>query len=148
MFHTLSNDASSLNNVGLDFDLFLARCSVAIEVLGASMMALNGGQVPVFLAATFIASLGSGTSAAIQSLALALSPPRDSGKLFASLSVVQSLASQVVGPLLFGVVFIRGVDADFAEAIFWLGVGLFSLAFLGLSSVRLGVRASSSPALL
>lgn len=118
----------------------MARCSVGIEIVGALLLANNGGRVPVFLAATFISALGSGTSAAIQSLALALAPPRDSGKLFASLSVVQSLASQVVGPALFGFVFIKSVRVDFPEAIFWVAVGLFSLAAVGLSSVRLHVR--------
>ncbi|CEQ42098.1 SPOSA6832_03871, partial [Sporobolomyces salmonicolor] len=118
------------------FDLRLARLSLLLDLLGFLAFSLSSHRIPLFLFATALQSLGSGASPAIQSLALAHSTPRDAGRLFASLSVVQSLASQVVGPVVFGLTFMNTVGST-PEAIFWLAGGLCAVSGAALCTVRL-----------
>lgn len=99
-------------------------------------MALNGGASGIFLAATALSCLGGGASAAIQSLALAHASPRDAGRLFACLSVLSSLSSSILGPILFGTVFYR-TAATRPETIFWVAVGVFALALCSMLLIRL-----------
>lgn len=75
----------------------------------------------------------------MQSLALAFASPRDVGRLFASLSVLSSISSQVVGPLAFGILYIKTVGF-FPELIFWAAVVLFTVSFIAMMMVRLGAR--------
>jgi len=127
------------------FDLVLARLSLGIDALGFLLFLVapllgapraSSAHTAVFLVAVLVQSLGSGSSPAIQSLALAHSTPRDAGRLFASLSVVQALAAQVVSPVLFTAVFSRTVGR-FDEGIFALALALSVASFTALSSVRL-----------
>ncbi|KPV73451.1 uncharacterized protein RHOBADRAFT_55188 [Rhodotorula graminis WP1] len=127
------------------FDLVLARLSLGIDALGFLLFLVaplvgapraSSAHTAVFLVAVLVQSLGSGASPAIQSLALAHSTPRDAGRLFASLSVVQALAAQVVSPVLFTAVFSRTVGR-FDEGIFALAFALSVASFAALSSVRL-----------
>ena len=129
-----------------DFDLLLARLSIAIDVVGFALFALNGGSVGSFLFATAFASFGGGAAAAIQSLALAHASPRDAGRLFASLSVLSSVASSVIGPVLFGAVF-NSTIATLPEAIFWVAAGLYSISLVSMLSVRLRKREGVAGAL-
>lgn len=102
-------------------------------------MALNHGSTTLFVSATFLQSFGCGATPALQSLALAMAAPRDVGRLFASLSVLGSLSAQVVGPALFGIIFIRSVG--FApELMFWVAVVLFAVSLCVLLMVRLESR--------
>jgi hypothetical protein len=133
-----SNLAPSHSRIA-DFDLLLARISILIDILGYTLFALNHGSPLHFLLASVFSSFGGGAGPAIQSLALAHASPRDAGRLFASLSVLQSVAAQVVGPLLFGAVFIWSVP-DYPEAIFWVAVGLFGLALGAMLCVKLRRR--------
>lgn len=107
-----------------------------IDLLGYILFALNGGSVTRFLLATAFTSLGGGAAPAIQSLALGHASARDTGRLFASLSVLSSVASSIVGPLLFGAVFIRTVDT-LPETLFWVAVALFAVSLTSLLTVRL-----------
>jgi hypothetical protein len=75
----------------------------------------------------------------MQSLALAFASPRDVGRLFASLSVLSSISSQVVGPLAFGILYIKTVGF-FPELIYWAAVVLFSVSFTAMMMVRLGAK--------
>ncbi|BGP20086.1 hypothetical protein JCM10213v2_008221 [Rhodosporidiobolus nylandii] len=126
------------------FDLRLAFFSLLIDFLAFVLFILSpllGPRTPeshvsIFLVGALLQSLGSGATPAIQSLALAHASPRDAGRLFASLSVVQALASQVFGPLVFGVVFIRTVGG-WSEAIFALAAGLSATSVLCLAGVKL-----------
>ncbi|GEM11059.1 MFS transporter [Rhodotorula toruloides] len=132
------------------FDLGLAKASLVLDLAGfllflsspyllatlSTWMRGSPQHVALFLSATFIQSLGSGASPAIQSLALAHASPRDAGRLFASLSVVQSLSSQVFGPIVFGSVFISTVG-KWSEAIFALASALAAVAIGCLMRVRL-----------
>ncbi|BGO95714.1 hypothetical protein NBRC10512_007413 [Rhodotorula toruloides] len=132
------------------FDLGLAKASLVLDLAGfllflsspyllatlSTSMRGSSQHVALFLTATFLQSLGSGASPAIQSLALAHASPRDAGRLFASLSVVQSLSSQVFGPIVFGSVFISTVG-KWSEAIFALASALAAVAIGCLMRVRL-----------
>lgn len=119
-----------------DFDLRLARISIVVEMCGYLAIALNGGSTAKFLAATALSCLGGGANAAIQSLALAHASPRDAGRVFACLSVLSSVASSIVGPLLFGTVYYRSIGAA-QEAIFWVAVGILGIALLTTLTIRL-----------
>ena len=119
------------------FDLGVVRMSIIIDLVGYALLATNAGSIRQFLVATAITCVGSGAGPAMQSLALSLTSPRDSGRLFASLSVLQSLSAQVAGPLMFASVFMRAVDVNYPELIFWVAVALFAFALVTYSLVRL-----------
>ncbi|KZV83796.1 hypothetical protein EXIGLDRAFT_777185 [Exidia glandulosa HHB12029] len=106
------------------FDLVLARGSLVIDILSyvGTLFAMDGAQ---FTAATIVGAFGGGLSPAIHSLALLLFGTEETGKLFGALSVVQTLCSQVIGPSLFGVVFMTTVS--------WFPKGIFVVAILGLT---------------
>ncbi|GAA5993236.1 hypothetical protein JCM10908_004524 [Rhodotorula pacifica] len=129
------------------FDLSLARWSLFLDLCGFVLFLLapyllpsslrgSSQHIALFLTAAVLQSMGSGASPAIQSLALAHASPRDAGRLFASLSVVQSIASQVIGPILFSVLFMQTVGR-WSEAVFALASLLAAMAVLSLSLVRL-----------
>lgn len=127
------------------FDLSLARLSLSLDLVGFLLFLVapllgapraSPAHELLFLLAVAVQSLGSGTSPAIQSLALAHATPRDAGRLFASLSVVQAVAAQVVSPVLFTAVFSRTVGR-FDEAIFALAVALSAASLAALGTVRL-----------
>jgi MFS family permease len=129
-----------------DFDLRLAVSSLSIDLVAFALYTIaplllstpsgSNQHLSLFLLAAFLQSLGTGATPALQSLALAHVSPRDAGKLFASLSVLQSLASQVIGPLIFGVAFMRTVGR-WSEAIFALATLLAAVSLAALSCVRL-----------
>lgn len=129
------------------FDLALARWSLLLDLFGFALFLLapyllpasmrgSSHHIALFLTAAVLQSMGSGASPAIQSLALAHASPRDAGRLFASLSVVQSIASQVVGPILFSVLFMQTVGR-WSEAVFALASVLAAVAVGTLSLVKL-----------
>lgn len=126
----------TLSWLGADFDLLLARISIAIDLVGYILFALSHASIPFFLFATAWASFGGGASAAVQSLALAHASPRDAGRLFASLSVLSSVASSIVGPLLFGAVF-NATVGTLPETLFWVAAGLFTISLVSMLTVRL-----------
>lgn len=125
-----------------DFDLRLARLSLLLDFLGFlafSLISLSAHPTAIpFLLSTFLQSLGSGASPTLQSLALAHSTPRDSGRLFASFSVVQSLSAQVIGPVVFGTTFINTVGkGKWTGSVFWLAGALCAISWICVSSLRL-----------
>ncbi|GAA5864066.1 hypothetical protein JCM8547_005123 [Rhodosporidiobolus lusitaniae] len=126
------------------FDLRLALTSLSLDLLGFLLYtlapllsrSLHTSHLSLFLLAALLQSLGSGATPALQSLALAHASPRDAGRLFASLSVLQSLANQVVGPLVFSLTYMRTVGR-WSEAIFALATGLSAVSCGALALVRL-----------
>ncbi|KAG8743687.1 hypothetical protein FRC10_011560 [Ceratobasidium sp. 414] len=60
----------------------------------------------------------------------------ETGRLFGALSVLQSLTSQIIGPSLFGAVFVNTIGVA-PRAIFWVSAGCGSVSLLALSMVRL-----------
>ncbi|GAA6048675.1 hypothetical protein JCM3770_002014 [Rhodotorula araucariae] len=127
------------------FDLSLARASLLFDLAGFLLFLLSPvlgaprgspHHTATFLVAVLVQSLGSGASPALQSLALAHAAPRDAGRLFASLSVVQALAAQVASPIAFAAVFSKSVGT-WSEGIFALAAALSTASLVALGSVRL-----------
>ncbi|KAF5358151.1 hypothetical protein D9756_001317 [Leucocoprinus leucothites] len=120
------------------FDLGLTRVSVAIEAIAYTCM----GLAPTALAFTvfgMVNSIGTAFSPAIQSATLALYMQRgnkESGKLFGALSVLQALGSQILGPSLYGFVYVKTV-ATYPRTIFFVSVITFVISSLLLACVRL-----------
>ncbi|SGY84187.1 BQ5605_C009g05682 [Microbotryum silenes-dioicae] len=129
------------------FDLFLAKLSLLVDLVGYVLLALNGGSPVRFLIGTGFSAFGGGASAAVQSLALAHTSPRDSGRLFAGLSVLSSVNGMILGPLLFGTVFIATVE-KMPETFLWVLVGLITTGLATLMTVRLRKRVDSLEELL
>ncbi|CAE6436761.1 unnamed protein product [Rhizoctonia solani] len=143
-------------------DLFVARLSLAMEFVGYIVMALTT-NIPLFAITTCWMSFGGGFGPSVQSIALALSQdqaadkrtddpptpeydsiskpttpstPSENGTLFGALSVLQAISSQIVGPSLFGLVFVKTISSA-PHAIFWTSacciiVSLFALGMVGL----------------
>ncbi|KAJ7172296.1 major facilitator superfamily domain-containing protein [Mycena filopes] len=122
------------------FDLWLARISLGIEVIAYTAMPFaNTGLA--FTGLTIMSSFGSGFSPAVQSFALELYTRKvgatvESGKLFGALSVIQALAGQILGPSVYGLIFVKTV-ATFPEAIFFVSVASVVVSLVCLSFVRL-----------
>lgn len=127
---------SSLTIIHPDFDLFLARGSIFIDVVAYGLLAITPPNAIPFVLYSGLSSFGGGAGAALQSLALSLASPRDAGRLFASLSVLQSISSQVIGPVLFATIYIKTVSW-FPEMMFWVATAIFVVSFVACVAVRL-----------
>jgi len=100
----------------------------------------------MWIAATLISSFGGGFTPSVQSLAVELSSrnshaksvgssAKNFGQLFGALGVVQALASQVIGPTLFGTIFVASIES-YPKAIFVTGGCIVTLGLLVLSFIR------------
>ncbi|KAH9930705.1 major facilitator superfamily domain-containing protein [Fomitopsis serialis] len=126
------------------FDLDLARCSIALEIIAHVLMALAHTGV-LFTAWSVFGALGSGFGPSVSSVATTLyirNGGKELGKLFGALSVVQIVCSQVVGPFLYGVTFMHTVKT-FPQAVFALSIGSLTLAFILLAFIRLPKAAAA-----
>lgn len=93
-----------------------------------------------FSLATLMGSVGQGFIPSVQSVALELYSRRgetETGKLFGALSVVSALGSQIVGPAMFGFVYIQTV-AFAPAAVFYVSTAITAVALTLLCLVRLG----------
>lgn len=139
-------NAPSDPGITAQLDHKLGLLSLAFEVIAHAMMPLAPSGV-VFIAIAGLGSIGSGYQPAIQSLVLALHSQRhsvdgvaggeveDAGKLFGALSIMETFASGVTGPALFGIIFMNTVEV-FPAAIFLASAACFALSFVLLSLVR------------
>ncbi|OCH93392.1 MFS general substrate transporter [Obba rivulosa] len=127
------------------FDLNVARVSLFIDIVSYITMAAapSGG---IFILGSMLGSFGSGFGPAVQSLALALYTQRggkESGRLFGAIGVVQTISSQILGPLLFGVTFVQ-MAKIFPQAIFVLGAAALTTSLVLLTFVRLPKQVASA----
>lgn len=92
-----------------------------------------------FTGITALSSMGAGLLPAAHSLALCIlhasGESADVGKLFGALSVLQAVGSTIIGPSVFGVLFVKTVG-KWNEAIFALAAGLIFVAICMVSMVR------------
>ncbi|KAF8808993.1 MFS general substrate transporter [Phlegmacium glaucopus] len=120
------------------FDLNLARVSLLIDVAAYASMGLS--QSPILFALFgSLGALGVGFNPAIQSVALALYARRggtEIGKLFGAISLIQAISSQILGPFIYGVVYIKTV-AIYPRMVFFVSVAAVSISFCLLSLVRI-----------
>ncbi|KAF5389821.1 hypothetical protein D9757_003673 [Collybiopsis confluens] len=120
------------------FDLGLAGVSLVVEAIAYILMGVASNALS-FTTSAMLGSMGAGFSPALQSVALEIYNQRggvESGKLFGALSVVQALSSQIVGPALYGLVYVKTV-AIFPRTIFFVSVASAFLSLVFLSLVRL-----------
>ena len=119
------------------FNLTVARVSLLVELTAFILISLSTTG-PQFYAASMMVSLGAGFNPLIQALALDLMPSggKDAGKLFGAIGMLGALSSQVIGPTLFGIVYMATV-ATFPKAIFVVGAAVLFCAFTLLAFVRL-----------
>jgi MFS family permease len=129
------------HNTTLRFDLGLARGSLLVDILAYTLIpfAPSGST---FIGASVLGSFGGGFGPAVQAIALELfarQPGRSAaqaGTLFGALSVLTASVSQVLGPALFGGVYLATV-AVFPAAIFVLSACLMVFSLVLLLCVRL-----------
>ncbi|KAG8696391.1 hypothetical protein FRC09_008542 [Ceratobasidium sp. 395] len=166
LLHVIYSRAGGRSHSQLD--LLVSRLSLGAESLGYVVMALIVDPMAFILATCWLA-LGGGFSPSVQSLALALcqdqnkpsDPPSydstttedrpaspkasasETGRLFGALSVLQSLTSQIIGPSLFGAVFINTISVA-PRAIFWVSAGCGGVSLLALSMVRLDTNVETA----
>ncbi|KDN48878.1 hypothetical protein K437DRAFT_255433 [Tilletiaria anomala UBC 951] len=128
------------------FDLRLARASVLIMLTTYAAIPFAQSGLS-YIVITCLTSLGSGGSAAMSSLSLALlSSPRDAGKLFGAWSVMSAVGQTILGPFLFTWLFRNTVKTSAPYAIFLLACVMFGISFFLLMLVRVR-KTRSLPAL-
>lgn len=128
-------------------DIMLLRVSLLLEIV--AYVGLTVVRHPTgFIAFSVCNALGSGVSPAAQSLALEAFTAQgghESGRLFGALSVIQALSSQIVGPALFGFVYMATV-ASIPSAIFGLSALFLTVSFVFSCLVRgAGFRPAVAP---
>ncbi|CAE6516903.1 unnamed protein product [Rhizoctonia solani] len=144
-------------------DLFVTRMSLGMELVGYIAMAVTTDPT-IFAITTCWMSFGGGFGPSVQSIALALSQdqaadkrvdtdspapeyesvskpvgsstPSETGTLFGALSVLQAIASQIVGPSLFGLVFVKTISSA-PHAIFWASAVCIMVSIFAMGMVRL-----------
>jgi len=134
----LQSEHQSHQAQSVKFDLALARVSAAVEILSyaAMIFASSGG---VFVVASMFTAFGGGSGPAMSSLApalFALKGGKELGKLFGAIGVVQAICSQILGPFVYGMIYMNTV-ATFPKAMFYVTVAMFSLACVVLSLIQL-----------
>lgn len=118
------------------FDLRVARISMCMEFLSYFLLCSSSSQM-AFVMTTTLSAFGGGTSPAMQSLALGILGPSqaDVGKLFGALSMLGSISSTVLSPMLFGSVYSLTVAA-FPKAIFVVATAVLTVSLLLLALVQ------------
>ncbi|KAH9062341.1 MFS general substrate transporter [Lactarius vividus] len=121
-------------------DLGIAKASLALHAVSFALIAASK-NAGMFVAASMLATLSVGYAPVVQSLSLELYARRggqtsEAGRLFGAMSVIQALGNQILGPSLFGIVYMKTV-ATFPEAMFYvfMAVVLLSLSFLFLVQI-------------
>lgn len=124
------------------FDLYVARGSLFLDLISHTLVALHLSSSPfIFSGITSISALASGTTPALQSLAICILQRSSQGKpeigaLFNGLSTLSALGQAILAPLIFGFVYSSTV-ARFPEAVFAVAAALVLVAFVATFFVRL-----------
>jgi len=111
-----------------------------MQAISLALMAVSKNAA-MFVAATLLTTFGMGYGPVVHSLSLELYVRRsgetsEAGRLFGAMNVIQTLGSQIFGPSLFGVVYMKTV-ATFPEAMFYvvMAVVLLSLFLIFLVQI-------------
>ncbi|KAM0756419.1 hypothetical protein T439DRAFT_321118 [Meredithblackwellia eburnea MCA 4105] len=118
------------------FDLNVIRWSIVLALVAYLICGVPSSSQTYFILGTALVNCSGAALPALQSLALTLSAPRDAGRLLASLSVLSSLAVEVVGPPFFGAVYVWSVDW-FPHLMFFAAGAWFACALLPGMAIRL-----------
>ncbi|KAK4704569.1 hypothetical protein P7C70_g1636, partial [Phenoliferia sp. Uapishka_3] len=120
------------------FDIKLAFTSIFFGCIGYLIMSIPSDNPALFLVGTAVVQGSGGVVPAVQSLALSLTPQEDAGQVLAALSVLASLSVQILGPLIFGSVYILSIDW-LPEMAFMLGAVWWAVAWIPARRVIMGV---------
>jgi len=118
------------------FDLQLARVSLVVDMIAYVFIGISSTTFIVFGVLT---SFGAGFSPAMQSVTLAMYARRggtESGRLLGGMSVIAALSAQILGPAIYGLVYMRTV-ATYPRTIFFVSLGKAMIALLMLTFVSL-----------
>lgn len=121
-------------------DLLTARGSFLVTSTCLFLFSLN---LPVFqfVTTSFLSNLGTGSTPALNSLALGLLPSKsESGRLFGALAVLHALGTTLISPILYGELFATTVGW-YAPTVFFVA-GFMPLLAL---TASLFVRVHKSP---
>ncbi|KAI9440077.1 hypothetical protein H4582DRAFT_1944898 [Lactarius indigo] len=136
-----SNTAPTHLAHSIAFDLYVARGSLLLDMISHTLVALHlSSSSLVFAGITSISALASGTTPALQSLAICILQRSSQGNseigaLFSGLSTLAALGQAILAPLIFGFVY-SGTVARFPEAVFALAAALVLVAFTATFFVR------------
>lgn len=114
-----------------------------VAIIAYLVCGLPSNSPIFFLVGTGLLSTAGAALPALQSLALALSSPRDSGRLLASMGVLSGIAVEVLGPPFFGTIYVWSVEwfpaLVFLTAAVWFLVALLPAFWLRLPKGEKGV---------
>lgn len=113
----------------------MARWSSLVTIFGYLIASIPSPTSINFLLSTAVTSPSAVVIPSLQSLALAVSPPDDAGKVLACMSALATFTSATVGPSLFGAIYVFSLD-KWAELIFVVGALWVSLSLIPLLLVR------------
>ncbi|KAL5489752.1 hypothetical protein ACEPAI_4584 [Sanghuangporus weigelae] len=128
------------------FDLAIAQSSLALEIICYALVPIlySSGAV-LFIVLTILASCGAGFGPAIQALAVDIYNGRggtETGRLFGVLSVIQTISSQILGPAIYSLTYMK-IVAFFPQGIFLVSVAAVTCALISLLFVELPARKGS-----
>ncbi|KAL5532572.1 hypothetical protein ACEPAF_4346 [Sanghuangporus sanghuang] len=122
------------------FDLAIAQSSLALEIVCYALVpVLYSSGAVLFIVFTILASCGAGFGPAIQALAVDIYNGRggtETGRLFGVLSVIQTISSQILGPAIYSLTYMK-IVAFFPQGIFFVSVAAVTCALISLLFVEL-----------
>lgn len=145
---SLIRKLSSTPTQSFKVDVILARGALAIEICGYLLMAATTSEV-LFVIGTIMGSASVAVPPICQAVAVEIYSSADTtgmgtdvrrgqgevGRLFGAMSVLQALATQIIGPAVYGFVYSRTV-ATFPQAIMLVSASSFTVASILLALVK------------
>ncbi|KAG8744670.1 hypothetical protein FRC11_013339 [Ceratobasidium sp. 423] len=118
------------------FDLLVARLSMVMDFWSYFLLC-SSTSATGFVLTTTLSAFGGGTSPALQSLALGVlgGEEKDIGRLFGALSMLSSISSTILSPMIFGSLYSLTV-AIFPKAIFLVATAVLTTALVFLALVQ------------
>ncbi|KAF9479286.1 MFS general substrate transporter [Pholiota conissans] len=129
------------------FDLKLAKYALLLDIVAYAGMGLSRTSLP-FTIFGALSALGAGFGPATEAVILTLYTSRgdtEKGKLLGAVGVVQAICSQIIGPAMFGLIYMKTVTLH-PRTIYAVSVSTVIAALLLLNFVRLPKGNGSSQA--
>ncbi|KAI0315668.1 major facilitator superfamily domain-containing protein [Amylostereum chailletii] len=139
---------SNERNGGLLWDLALAKLSLVVQI-GALFLMSVATTSWAFVGGILSVSFGAGYTPTINALALEFyrrSGGTEAGKLFGAMTFVQVLGYQILGPAIFGFLFMTTVETH-PKTILYAGMVIVFSCFIFLQFVRIPPDISTEPTL-
>ncbi|CAE6434870.1 unnamed protein product [Rhizoctonia solani] len=118
------------------FDLLVARLSIVMDFWSYFLLCFSNSATG-FVLTTTLSAFGGGTSPAMQSLALGIlgGKEKDVGRLFGALSMLSSISSTILSPIIFGSLYSLTVTVS-PKAIFIVATAVLTVALVFLALVQ------------